>query len=122
MIEAKIHLWNAKWKDNPTAHSLDTPLKAFTSTDRDFFPNIRKLLEIACTLPVSSAECERSVSQLQYLKMNLRSTTTEDHLNSLAMLYVHRDIPCPIETVVDEFACAQPRRLELSNPFIETEV
>ena len=121
-IETEIHLWNTKWKDNPTAHSLDTPLKAVTSTDRDFFPNIRKLLEIACTLPVSSAECERSVSRLRYLKTYLRSTTTEDRLNGLAMLYVHRDIPCPIQTVVDEFARAQPRRLELSNPFFETEV
>ena len=82
--------------------------------------NTRKLLEIACTLPVTSAECERSVSRLRYLKTYLRSTTTEDRLNGLAMLYVHRDIPCPIETVVDDFACAQPRRLELSNLFIET--
>ena len=51
--------------------------------------NTRKLLEIAWTLPVTSAECERSVSRLRYLKTYLRSTTTEDRLNGLAMLYVH---------------------------------
>ena len=51
--------------------------------------NTRKLLEIACTLPVTSAECERSVSRLRYLKTYLQSTTTEDRLNGLAMLYVH---------------------------------
>ena len=28
------------------------------------------------------------------------------------------DITCSAETVVDEFACLRPRRLELINPFI----
>jgi hypothetical protein len=67
-IETEIHLWNTKWKGKPEAHNLDTPLKTLESTDRDIFPNIKKLLEIACTLPVTSAECERSVSRLRYLK------------------------------------------------------
>lgn len=53
-IETEIHLWNTKWKGKPAAHSLDTPLKALSSTDKDF-SNIRKLLEIACTV---SHECK----------------------------------------------------------------
>ena len=41
----------------------------------------------------------------------------EERLNGLAMLYVHRDIPCRAETVVDEFAQHHPRRTQLVNPF-----
>ena len=44
---------------------------------------------------------------------------TEERLNGLAMLYVHRDIPCSPDAVVDEFARMQPRKLELVNPFID---
>ena len=42
----------------------------------------------------------------------------EDRLNGLALMYVHRDIPCSAEAVVDEFARLRPRRLELVNPFV----
>ena len=44
---------------------------------------------------------------------------TEERLNGLAMLYVHRDISCSPDAVVDEFARMQPRKLELVNPFID---
>ena len=43
----------------------------------------------------------------------------QERLNGLAMLYVHRDIGCPPEMVVDAFARQHPRRLCLVNPFIE---
>ena len=41
----------------------------------------------------------------------------EERLNGLAMLYVHRDIPCSAEAVVDEFARHHPRHTQLENPF-----
>ena len=78
---------------------------------------MRELLTISCTLPVTSAECERSVSRLRYLKTYLRSTMTEDCLNGLAMMYIHRDISCDSKTVVEKFARQHRRRLTLFNPF-----
>ena len=89
------------------------------SASKIFFPNIKQLFCIISTLSVTSAECERSVSCLRHLKTYLWSTMLEERLNGLAMLYVHRDIPCPAEAVVDEFARRQPRRLELVNSFAE---
>ena len=68
----------------------DSPSKAMREADRDFPPNIYQLLLIACTLPVTSVECERSISRLRYLKNYLRSTMTESQLNGLAHLYIHR--------------------------------
>ena len=35
--------------------------------DRTFFPNIFVLLQIACTIPVTSCECERNASVLRKL-------------------------------------------------------
>ena len=47
---------------------------------------------IASTLPVTRCECERSVSQLRYLKTYLRTIMREERLNGLAMMYVHRNV------------------------------
>ena len=42
------------------ATKLDTPEKALTNSDSDFYPNMHTLLRIMATLPVTSCECERS--------------------------------------------------------------
>ncbi len=56
------------------------------------------------TLPVTSCECERSISMLKLIKTSLRSSMGQDRLNGLAMLYYHRDIEITSEEVVDEFS------------------
>ncbi len=116
-LDTELHCWSVKWRANTEeAKELDTPLKVLAAADGDFFPNIKQLFYVVSTLAVTSAECERSVSRLRHLKTYLRSTMLEERLNGLAMMYVHRDIPCLPEAVVDEFARRQPRRLELTNP------
>ncbi len=67
------------------------------------FP-IFTLLCIMGTLPVTSCECERSISTLKLIKTSLRSSMGQDRLNGLAMLYYHRDIEITSEEVVDEFS------------------
>ena len=49
--------------------------------DADAFPNIRELLLITCTLPVT--ECENARSNSQHLKKYLRSTLSEEELSAL---------------------------------------
>lgn len=39
-------------------------------------PNVEQLLRIACVLPVTSCEAERSFSRMKLIKSNLRSTMT----------------------------------------------
>jgi Domain of unknown function (DUF4371)/hAT family C-terminal dimerisation region len=55
------------------------------------FPNIRKLLTIFATLPVSTATAERSFSVLKLLKSNLRSRMGEERLTSLTLAYIYSD-------------------------------
>ena len=75
------------------------------------------LLQIMATLPVTSCECERSISMLRLVKSPLRSSMGQDRLNGLAMLYYHRLVDITPEEVVEEFALYQPRRMLLVNPF-----
>lgn len=117
-INAELHCWSSKWQQNINeAKLLTSPSKALRVVDSDFFPNVKELLIVSCTLSVTSAECERSVSRLRYLKTYLRSTMREDRLNGLAMMYIHRDTSCDSKEVVEQFARQHRRRLALVNPF-----
>ena len=112
-LDTELHCWSVKWHGrSEDAIPLCTPAKVITTIDCDFFPNIDLLLRIACTLAVTSAECERSVSCL-HLKTYLRSTMTEVRLNGLALLYTHKDISCDAVDVVQEFAQRNPRRMQM---------
>ena len=62
------------------------------------------LIKILATLPVTTATNERSFSALKYLKTYLQNTTKELRLNSLALLYVYRDISLGLEQVNAEFS------------------
>ena len=51
------------------------------------FPTLLKLLQIALTIAVSTAECERS---LKRIKTFLRSTMPEQRLTDLALLSIEK--------------------------------
>ena len=95
-------------------------MKVLRHTDKDFYPNIHALLVIITTLPVTSCECERSISLLRHLKTSLRSTMGEDRLNSLALLKCHREVDIDPEEVVEEFSHRHPRRMLLTNHFVDS--
>ena len=47
------------------------------------------LLNIACTLPVTSCECERSFSAMRRLRTWLRSSMTMNRMESIAIMNIH---------------------------------
>ena len=47
--------------------------------------------KIACTIPVSSSEAERTFSCLKLIETHLRTTMAEKRLSDLAMLSIHKD-------------------------------
>ena len=56
--------WQTLWQ--PTDSELpDNLLLALGVCDEDAFPNIHRLLVIACTLPITSTEAERSLSVMR---------------------------------------------------------
>ena len=84
---------------------------------KEAFPTLYRILQIALTICVSSASCERSFSALKRIKTYLRSTMQEERLVNLAVLSVEREISqtLNLEDVIDRF-CAHDknRRIMLS--------
>ena len=87
-----INLSLMRWKDgNGQTKQIqgDIPnnlLQSLAVCDKDSF---HTLLVIACTLPITSAEAERSFSLMRRLKTALRSTMAEEHLSDLAVIAIH---------------------------------
>ena len=87
---------------------------AFIKRYEDAIFEIKRLLTIASTLPVTSAEAERTFSTL---KTQLRATMSDTRLSSIAILSVHkkRGREINLERVVDEFVKLYPNcRIMLS--------
>ena len=50
------------------------------------------LLQIICTLPVTTSTCERSVSVIRRLKTYLRAAMGQERMSGLALMHIHYDI------------------------------
>ena len=55
------------------------------------FPASLQLLQIAMTISVSTAKCERCFSALKRIKSYLRNSMSEQRLSDLAILSIERD-------------------------------
>ena len=75
-----------------------------------YTPNLRKLLTIFATLPVTTASSERSFSAMRRLRTYLRSTMGEQRLTSLALLSVLRDRPVDKDSVLNEYSVSSNGR------------
>ena len=70
------------------------------------FPTSLELLQIAMTISVSTAKCERCFSALKRIKTYLRNSMSEQRLSDLAVLSIERDFSDSLELdlVVNNFA------------------
>ncbi len=108
----ELHLWKCKWRSF-SAELPNSPSKALHHASESMFPNIHCLLRVTCTLPVTSCECERSVSVLRRLKTYLRTTIGQERLTGLALMHIHYGMDLDLDEIVNIFARRHPRRMLL---------
>ena len=106
---AELDLWNNLWFGK--INVPDTAQSTLQETDAILFPNIHEMLKIVCTIPVTTCECERSVSGLRRLKTYMRTSMGQTRLNGLALLHVHYSMDINLSEVVNIFARKHERRL-----------
>ena len=111
--------WKIKYLAKLESDRPSSCASALRECDQDLYPNIYTLLQIACSLPVTSCECERNASALRRLRNFMRAGMTESRLTSLALMHIHYEKDVDLDTVVDLFAKMHPRRLQLSTVLFE---
>ncbi|XP_035668943.1 52 kDa repressor of the inhibitor of the protein kinase-like [Branchiostoma floridae] len=115
LFPMELNRWKNHFMPDPPELRPASPAEAIKRCDTTMFPNIGVLLKIACTLPVTSCECERSFSALRRLNNYMRASMGKIRLSNLALLHIHYDTDIDLDKVVDCFAQLHPRRLELDN-------
>ena len=117
MFPTEYRMWVRKWKSESSAVSPKL-VEALQACDRWTFPNIRVLLHIALTIPVTSCESERSFSQLKLLKSYCRSTMSAHRLRGPAHMKINRlhKSKSELTKLVQEFGKLHPRRMK--QPFL----
>jgi len=88
------------------------------------FSETFKLIRIIATIPMTSAEAERSFSTLKRIKTFLRNSMAEERLTALAMLSIEKkmvnQIPNFNEEVIKVFMKKKDRRIDLEFKNITT--
>ena len=110
VFDVELFRWRRKWL-NADQDLPSSAVQALKECNHEFFPNVHKLLRILCTLPITSAECERSFSTLRWLKTYLRSTMTSERESGLALMNIHYGRQIDIGATIDIFVRKHPRRL-----------
>ena len=121
MLRMEYDSWVRQWKSSSAGITVpDTIVDALKECNSLTYPNLRSLLKLALTLPITSCESERSFSQLKLIKTSRRSLMTESRLGSLALMKINRDRCNQLESaenmqkLVTTFAQLHPRRMKLS--------
>lgn len=115
-LHSELLGWQLKWKKHSEENGEKSLPSSPTSTicqTSSMFPNVKTLLKILCTLPVTSCSAERSFSELKRIKTPFRSAMTNIRLSGLALLYIHRDININIPAAIDDFARRLNRRMQM---------
>ena len=110
---AEIQLWEIFWKGNTGIKVPGTIGESLKAVDKVVFPNVYTCLKILSVVPVTSCECERSISALRRMKTWLRSTMGQERLNGLALMHINSDITVNIEEGINEFARSNKTRMRL---------
>jgi hypothetical protein len=111
-IRADLFIWRQQWSQN----TIPKPNSALDSLSHrtNLRPNIKILLQLFATLPVTSFTPERTFSALNRLKIFLRSTMSENRLNGLAMANINKKEQFHESEIITEFARNSPKRMQLS--------
>ena len=102
-IDTELLSWQMKWEKYTNNDLSKRPQDALAMADELFLPNIRTLLIIICTIPVTTCSCKRSMSSLRRVKTcnddtrETKRATSHDLVFNTAWTYVD------CQTIVDSF-------------------
>ena len=106
-LDAELDLWFNFWNCAKFKNNLpDSASVTLNRVDWLAFQNIHLVLKLLGTLPITTCECERSLSIWDC------STVTNARLDGLALSFIHREVDLDVSEIIDLFG-QKIRRIQL---------
>lgn len=105
--------------DNFSVHDAVGILSKLSAAERTAFSGVWTALKLLLVLPATNATSERSFSALRRVKTYMRSTMSQERLNNLMVLHVHKE-HCDrleLERVANEFVSGREGRMRMFGSF-----
>ena len=128
-LPSELRRWQALWqyKHNQTKGQLsgdEVPsnlLSSLSFCGKEVFPNLHCLLVIANTLPITSAEAERSLFFSDEKTQNLISiySLTEEHFSDYSVIAMNYSERIEQDEIIHTFIQSHPRRIFVSSVLSE---
>ena len=125
-LEAQLPLLKPLCKDvceelagNFLVHDAVGILSKLSAAERTAFSGVWSALKLLLVLPATNATSEWSFSALRRVKTYMRSTMTQERLNNLMVLHVHKE-HCDrleLERVANEFVSGRECRMRTFGSF-----
>jgi hypothetical protein len=123
LLETQLHILSTSFTKEPgkVAVILDVIkyFKEITQAQKELMCEVCKLLTILLVMPASNAVSERSFSALRRVKTYLRSTMTQNRLNNLMVLHIHKENTDSMDiiSVANDFVSRSEHRCSIFGTF-----
>ena len=88
------------------------------AAERELLSEVKTVLQLILVMPATNAASERSFSAMRRVKSYLRSTMTQERLNHMMVLHVHKDMTDSLNLqVANDFVAGREGRLRLFGKF-----
>jgi hypothetical protein len=109
-FKAELQMWKRFLEEKSQEERPHSFIESLNFCGAHIFPSVFTAIKIAACIPVTVVPVERSFSTLKRLKTCLRNTMSDERLNGLALMNVHRGIQLDIGGVLDRMS--KNRRLD----------
>lgn len=94
-------------------------MQKLTPAEKELINEVITLSKLLLVMPATNSTSERSFSAMRRVKSYLRSTMTQERLNSLMVLHVHKDQTDKLDmsNVANEFVSKSERRVHVFGRF-----
>ena len=111
-------------RQNYTVAKLFQCLKSMPQSTKLLLHGIVTLAKLMLVMPATNAESERIFSAMKRIKTYMRSTTTDDRLNHLMTLHVHKESLDNVNLIeiANQFVGGNPDRERIFGKFINSDI
>jgi len=118
-LSTQLKMLSVHFAEQGSQVTLHNYLRSLPAAQRSFYSQVCILVRLILVMPATNATSERSFSALRRIKSYLRTTMSQQRLNNLMVLFIHRDSldEMDLEEVANEFISVKDTRLKIFAKF-----